>query len=79
MSRSAYVSGKKKADYTQPLATVGLQLVDDVSKELKYLVVADPSVPTSKADKARKLGIQILSEEGLLALVAKLGKSIRRK
>jgi predicted DNA-binding WGR domain protein len=73
------LSGKKKADYTQSLVAVGLRLVDDVSKELKYLVVADPSVPTSKADKARKLGIPILSEEGLIALVAKLGKARRRK
>lgn len=72
-------SGKKKADYAQPLGAVGLQLVDDVSKDLKYLVVADPSVPTSKADKARKLGIPILSEDGLVALVAKMGRAARRK
>ncbi len=41
----------------------------DVSKELDYLVMADPSSTSSKAKKAKKLGTEILSEEAFFALV----------
>jgi len=63
-------SGRKKADYAQPLAAVGIDLVDSVAKGLDYLVLADPNATSSKAVKARKLGIRILGEEDLMALVA---------
>jgi hypothetical protein len=72
-------SGRKKADYAQPLQAVGLRLVDDVVKGLAYVVVADPNVPTSKTDKARKLGVPVLSWKQLEALIAKRGKASRRK
>ena len=63
-------SGKKKADYEAPLRAVGLELIDDVVKGLSYLVLADPASNSSKADKARKLGVQIISEDELIALTA---------
>lgn len=66
-------SGKRKADYAEPLATVGIELVDSVAKGLDYLVLADPESTSGKADKARKLGITILDEEDLNALVAGAG------
>jgi hypothetical protein len=72
-------SGSKKADYAQPLKAIGLELVDDVVKGLSYLVVADPGAVTSKAEKAKKLGIPILSEEQLKALIDKAAKPARRK
>ena len=72
-------SGSKKADYALPLKAVGLELVDDVVKGLSYLVVADPGAVTSKAEKAKKLGIPILSEEQLKALIDKAAKPARRK
>lgn len=62
-------SGKKKADYEKSLLKVGFKLVDDVSKELDYLVLADPDSTSIKAGKAKKLGIQIISEEQLIELV----------
>ena len=62
-------SGKKKADYEKSLLKVGFKLVDDVSKELDYLVLADPDSTSIKAEKAKKLGIQIISEEQLIELV----------
>ena len=62
-------SGKKKADYEAPLRAVGIELVDDVSKGLSYLVLADPTSTSSKADKARKLGVEVISEDQLLALL----------
>lgn len=61
-------SGKKKADYADALSVVGIQLVDDVSKGLDFLVLADPSSNSTKAQKAQKLGIPVLSEEEMIAL-----------
>lgn len=72
-------SGSKKADYAKPLQAIGLELVDDVVKGLSYLVVADPGAVTSKSAKAQALGIPILSEEQLQALIAKGAKPARRK
>ena len=61
-------SGKKKADYEGSLREAGFVLVDDVSKDLAYLVLADPASNSSKAEKARKLNIPIISEESLIGL-----------
>ena len=49
----ALPSGLRKADYTEPLRAAGYDLVDDVSQGLTFLVVADPSATTNKAQKAR--------------------------
>ena len=61
-------SGRKKADYEGPLRAIGIELVDDVVKGLGYLVLADPSSTSSKASKARGMGVKIMSEEELIAL-----------
>jgi len=63
-------SGKKKADYADPLRQAGYALVDDVAKELNFLVLADPASTSSKSQKAKKLGIEVISEEDLLGLLA---------
>ena len=63
-------SGKKKADYQDPLMTAGYELVDDVTKYLGYLVLADPASTSSKAVKARKLGVSVISEEDLAILLS---------
>lgn len=62
-------SGKKKADYEESLKNVGYALQDEVSKGLNFLVLADPDSTSSKAEKARKLGIQIISEDQLIELI----------
>ena len=62
-------SGKKKADYQEPLLAVGYELVDDVSKDLGYLVLADAASTSSKAVKARKLGVRVISEDELVSLL----------
>lgn len=62
-------SGKKKADYEQPLLACGYELVDDVAKGLAFLVLADPASTSAKSQKAQKLGIQVISEEQLQALM----------
>lgn len=65
----ALPSGKKKSEYKQALLTAGYELIDDVSKSLNYLVVSDPSKPTSKTVKATKLGVKIISEIELVELI----------
>jgi len=63
-------SGSKKADYEAPLLAAGYSLVDDVVHDLTYLVLADPTSTSSKAEKARKLGVEVLSEEELQGLLS---------
>jgi DNA ligase (NAD+) len=63
-------SGKKKGDYAKPLEDAGYQLVDKVAKDLDILVLADPASTSSKAVKARKLGIRLMSEAELEELIA---------
>lgn len=62
-------SGKRKAEYAAPLLAAGYELVDDITKDCTYLVQADPSSQSSKSKKAQKLGITILSEDGLIGLI----------
>ena len=45
-------------------------MLASVTKELKYLVIADTESASSKAVKARKLGTVLITEEQLLALAA---------
>ena len=62
-------SGSKKADYEAPLLAAGYSLVDDVVHDLTYLVLADPTSTSSKAEKARKLGVEVISEDQLISLL----------
>jgi DNA ligase (NAD+) len=48
---------------------LGGRVTSGVSKELDYLVLADPGSTSSKAAKARKLGVGIIDEAGVQALV----------
>jgi DNA ligase (NAD+) len=65
-------SGKKKADYEAPLKAAGYSLVDDVVKGLTYLVLADPASNSGKALKARKLGVNVISEDEMIRLTQDL-------
>ena len=47
----------------------GYSLVDDVVHDLTYLVLADPASTSSKAEKARKLGVEVISEDQLISLL----------
>ncbi len=62
-------SGKKKNDYKQPLEDAGYTLVDKVTRELTYLVLADPDSNSGKAKKARGYNVELITEEQLLALL----------
>lgn len=63
-------SGKKKADYQGPLEERGFELVDKVTKETSYLVLADPGSASAKAQKAAKLGVAVISEEQLAEIIS---------
>jgi DNA ligase (NAD+) len=62
-------SGKKKAFYKEPLLAAGYSLVDEVKAGLNFLVLADPTSTSDKSKKAKKLGIEIISEEQMQALI----------
>jgi DNA ligase (NAD+) len=50
-----------------------MKLVDAVTRDTTYLVLADPQSASSKAEKARKLGIEVISEEQLEAMIGEDG------
>ncbi len=63
-------SGKKKKDYIHLLNQIGCQLVDNLTKDVNFLVLSDPHGPeSSKTKKAKKLGIPLLNEESLLDFI----------
>ncbi len=62
-------SGKKKSDYQQPLEDAGYELVDKVTRELTYLVLADPNSTSGKAKKARGYNVKLITEDELLAML----------
>lgn len=67
-------SGKTKAEYVGPLTQAGFTLVDDVSKDLGFLVVADPSKTSSKQEKVKKYnakgsGIKVIDEDQLNKMI----------
>jgi len=62
-------SGKKKSEYAAPLEAAGYRLVDAVEAGLDSLVLAEPTSSSSKAQKARKLNVALISEEELERLL----------
>lgn len=55
--------------------TNGGTVAASVTKGLSYLVLADPASASSKAEKARKLGVEVIDEATLDALIAGGGRS----
>lgn len=53
----------------EQLAEANGGTVRSVSKELTHLVIADPNSNSSKAVKARKLGIKLISEQEFLGMI----------
>ena len=49
----------------------GGTLLAGVTKDLKYLVMADPASGSSKAQKAAKYGTECIDEAGFFALINK--------
>jgi len=60
---SVVFSGFRDAELEKQLATQGIQVASTLTKGVRYLVVKDDSVTTTKMEKARQLGVAILSRE----------------
>lgn len=65
----ALPSGMKRAD-AEAMAKAAGGEIRSVSKNLDYLVIADPESNSSKATKARNLGITLISEEEFQEMVS---------
>jgi DNA ligase (NAD+) len=55
----------------------GGTVASGVTKGLSYLVLSDPNSTSSKAQKARKLGVEILDEAGFEALLESKGVALK--
>ena len=61
---------KSKKEYEALINSNGGAWSKRVSKELDYLIVADPSSGSSKLQKAAKLGVKIIDEDDFLEMIA---------
>jgi DNA ligase (NAD+) len=59
----------KRKDLQDMVTRNGGTNLDSVTKNLSYLVIADPSSTSGKAKKARELGITLISPEQFLEMV----------
>ena len=60
------------ADWGGPNDTLRacIELVDSVTKDLTYLVLADPTSSSGKAQKAKKYGVQVITEAEMVGLIS---------
>lgn len=58
----------KRSELEEKLVSLGCE-VGSVTKQTNYLVCEDPSANSSKLEKARKLGVQIISYSELLTMI----------
>jgi DNA ligase (NAD+) len=61
-------SSRPRAELVRFVESRGGRVLSSVTKELNYLVMADPESGSSKAVKARKLGTKVIGEEDLMRL-----------
>ncbi len=61
--------GRPRKELEKMVEDRGGSLLSGVTKDLDYLVMADPSSGSSKAEKAKKYGTQCLNEAQFMALV----------
>jgi DNA ligase (NAD+) len=59
----------KRKDLQDMVTAQGGTNLDSVTKNLTYLVIADPNSTSGKAKKARELGITLISPEQFLEMV----------
>ena len=57
-----------RSDLKEKLEVLGAKVTGSVSKKTSYVVVGEN--PGSKYDKATKLGVKILDENGVLEMIA---------
>lgn len=61
---------RPRGELVQEVESRGGRVLGSVTKELRYLVIADVASTSTKAEKARKLGIKLITEEQLFELIA---------
>jgi DNA ligase (NAD+) len=62
-------SGKKKQEVYDWIKLHGGEIKSGVTKDLTHLITADPDSTSSKAEKARKYGTKLITEEQLTEMV----------
>ena len=60
---------RPRKEFEQMVEEAGGTLLAGVTKELQFLVMADPSSGSSKSQKARQYGTQCIDEAGFLAMI----------
>ncbi|EYF05257.1 NAD-dependent DNA ligase LigA [Chondromyces apiculatus] len=60
---------RPRGELTQLVESNGGRVLGSVTKELNYLIIADTSSTSSKAEKARKYGTKLITEEQLDQLI----------
>jgi DNA ligase (NAD+) len=65
---------KPRKEYESLVEQNGGTLLSGVTKDLNYLVMADPNSGSSKAEKAKKYGTKCINEEDFLAVVSAAAK-----
>ncbi|HEX5061714.1 MAG TPA: NAD-dependent DNA ligase LigA [Kofleriaceae bacterium] len=66
---------KPRKEFEQLVEDNGGTLLSGVTKELNYLVMADPNSGSSKSQKARQYGTLCIDEAGFFALISTSGKA----
>ncbi|MEQ9320271.1 MAG: BRCT domain-containing protein, partial [Polyangiaceae bacterium] len=60
---------RPRKELVQLIEDAGGRVVSSVTKELHYLIIADPSSTSSKATKARRYGTELIDEATLLSMI----------
>jgi len=62
-------ASRSRKELTEMAEAAGAEVKSSVSKGVSYLVLADPASTSSKAEKARKLGTKLISENEFVKMV----------
>lgn len=60
---------RPRTELVKLVEAAGGRVLSSVSKDLTHLVIADPNSTSSKAEKARKLGTKLISEDELMNML----------
>jgi DNA ligase (NAD+) len=67
---------RPRGELTHLVESNGGRVLGSVTKELQYLVIADPQSTSSKAVKARQYGTKLITEDDLIAMLREKGVAV---